>query len=78
MLRLTDSFINTYCNYDIVTNNSHYKTLKGTSAWTNNTSGEALEGANMSAGELEGIMKKMDKMYASLYIDRSQAGDSEL
>jgi len=32
----------------------------------------------MSKGELEGTLKKMVKMHASLYIDRNEAGISEL
>ena len=32
----------------------------------------------MSTGELEGIMKQMDKLKTGLYIDRNEAGESEL
>ena len=32
----------------------------------------------MSKGELQGIMKRMQNMHTSLYIDRNAAGESEL
>ena len=40
---------------------------------------ETIERAiKRGTGELEGIMKRMEKMHANLYIDRNEAGISEL